>query len=1463
MTSESILPKIEESRKELLDLSLRNPLLNHRSLRARGVEMVGESAGQVFDTLVSQVKPMSFLAGRDDDDEPDEADPNPEWTDAGLPLYLSANQTDRRLQTAKSSLDLQKRLLNTYRLANSAIEETGVNTLFLALGMLRWYEADGSEQERHAPLILVPVRLERAGVREQFQILYTGEDIGANLSLVEKVRNDFGLTLPAQDEVDQVVEETIDIGDYFASVGERVAQFRLQRWSVDPDSVALGFFSYNKILMYRDLDGARWPDGEGIEENEIMGALFGGGFAEPAPGISDDDHLDAHLSPQDTYHVLDADSSQSLAISDALGNKTGGRNLVIQGPPGTGKSQTIANIIAEAMGRGKRVLFVAEKMAALEVVKRRLDSIGLGDACLELHSHKTNKRGILDNLSRTLKLHETDDSGIGSDLDDLGRTRSQLNEYAVAVNTPVGASGITPHAAFGQLLEWDSTTMRERLSNPISWEQLSGPDFKMKGWTGIDFSRKRETVDELRLRLQRTGVPCRHPFWGCRLRVLTPAGQTALRENTEATARALDLMASSVGKVADALSLGYPTTAAEVEPLLDTAEQVADAPDLSDLNLAASQWDSQSGQIKQFIDKGVRWHRIRSEYDGLLLPQAWDADLLKARQALNTTGRSFFGRLFSSGYKQARRQLAGVVRGELPRGVEGQIALIDAISEEQQLQAELGLSESDGNYPDAALALGILWAGHKTDWEAVASLVRWWLDLHDDVAAGRVSPDVVISLQSRADANRPQIKLTGSIDEADRALDAYVGCAGELEATLNLDCQARFGDPAGLIALAFSEQRRVLSEWTARLTEIQDLIGFNNGVDAALRESLRPVVTIAEQHDEATVSLTEWFDRAWYESIVETAFAEQPTLRDFDGQVHEGRIERFKELDRLSLGHNRTRVTMTHRAGPSRVNDLPDRLVRLNASDAPDAETPLIRRRQEQLRFLQREIEKRSRHKPIRQLVEQAGDIIQELKPVFMMSPLSIATYLAPGSVKFDLVVFDEASQVRPVDALGALMRTKKAVVVGDSRQLPPTSFFERAAQSDESDGDTVTADIESILGLFSSGGAPERRLRWHYRSRHESLIAVSNREFYDNNLMVFPSPDINREAAGLRFHHLPGAVFDRGRSATNRLEAEAVAQAVMDHADRNPELSLGVAAFSVAQAQAIQDRLELLRRQDGSREEYFAAHPEEPFFVKNLENVQGDERDVIFISVGYGRNDTGQVAMNFGPINNEGGERRLNVLITRAKQQCHVFTNLRADDIDLDRSKAIGVRALKTFLAYAETGILPMDVPQESDFAVDSPFQRAVTAAVRGRGYDVAEEVASGGYFIDLAIRDQASPGRYILGIECDGAKYHSARSARDRDRLRESVLEGLGWKLHRIWSTDWFRHPERELERTVQAIEKAKLSLKQKQDGYDSGQVSRADSPVSISSPPLPPRQVIQQDERDEIANGSRLPPDDQRYY
>lgn len=553
---------------------------------------------------------------------------------------------------------------------------------------------------------------------------------------------------------------------------------------------------------------------------------------------------------------------------------------------------------------------------------------------------------------------------------------------------------------------------------------------------------------------------------------------------------------------------------------------------------------------------------------------------------------------------------------------------------------------------------------------------------------------------------------------------------------------------------------------------------------------------VVERLDDGRVepdSVIAYFEMAFYEAILRHQHRQDPELVRFDGEVHGRLVTEFATLDRSRMALSRLEVVRAHHKKIPAVMGI-----------GP-------------VGVLRGEMARRKGHMPIRQLMQRASPAIQALKPVFMMSPLSIAQFLPPGQLEFDLLVMDEASQIQPVDALGAVARAKQVVVVGDERQLPPTRFFAKMTSGtsdddDDQDGAQVS-DIESILGLFSARGLPERMLRWHYRSRHQSLIAVSNSQFYDSKLFIVPSPYTQEAGMGLRFHHVPGGIFEDGM---NRTEAKVVAEAIIRHALEHPNLSLGVAAFSIKQRREIQDQLELLRRLNPQTEEFFHAHPNEPFFVKNLENVQGDERDVILISVAYAKNAQGFMGMRFGPLGAEGGERRLNVLISRAKRRCEVYASITDEDIDLERGKGKGVFAFKLFLHYARTGRL--SISQRTDRQMDSVFEEQVMDALHERGYQVHPQVGIAGFFIDLAVADSEVPGRYLIGIECDGAEYHLSRSARDRDRLRQEVLEDHGWTIHRIWSSDWFQRPKAELDRLIAAIERAKADALAAPTGYSS---------------------------------------------
>ncbi|MDE0426788.1 MAG: DUF3320 domain-containing protein [Candidatus Poribacteria bacterium] len=1345
--------KLNEARTELLDLGLRNPLINYRLLKARGVEIIDESPPDTYQILVQDRKAMSFLPKQESEEDDILLFENDDGEND------SARYTDTKLQTSHASTELQKRLLNTYYTARTGIEEQGVTTLYLALGMLEWYESESSEILRRAPLILVPVEINRTSVRASFRVQYTEEDIGTNLSLQEKLKAEFGIQLPDLPEADDIDQSNLQ--NYFRAVSETINS--IKRWSVDASAITLGFFSFAKFLMYCDLDTNNWPDNV-LTEHPVLRSVLGNGFREPKSSIDDSvPNVDKHLMPANTCHVVDADSSQALAIHDV----SQVRNLVIQGPPGTGKSQTITNLIATAIAERKQVLFVAEKMAALEVVKRNLDKVGLGDACLELHSHKMNKKTVADELKRVLEISEPRVTAFEEEVELLLNNRDRLNDYCEAVNEPIGESGITPYEAFGQLL-----VVRHQLEDV----ELPTLDLHQFQQIASKFRAGLEYTTELQTHLKRMGIPVNHPFWGSRCKHFLPSDREPFkRATTEARETVVELKNSSK-QLAQHLKLPTPDTCEETEDLIRIAYRVLKTPDLTGVAVQSTEWRTHTDDLEIGLNAGERLNELHNAHDHALIPEAWEQNVLEIRQMLAAYGNKRW-RIFSGKYRRSRNELVGLCSQQLPKAQDAQLCIVDAILEAQRERPHLEKIQELGQK-----LFGTRWQGQSSDWTQLREIIKYLSVLHESVANNELPEAVIVYLASNPDLDT----LNSLVVTVEKHQNYHPHLLQTVISKIQLDEKVRFGSDNGLRSSPFTKQLQILELWEREPEKLQDIVTYNHSVENLRNEGFAEIAEIANVWSEASESLSDLLKHAWYSARVETAMRERSILASFSSDTHQHIVDRFKELDRSSLEYNKVKVAYEH------WKHLPRREMSTG-----------------QLGLLRREFEKKRRHLPIRQLISSAENAIQAIKPVFMMSPLSVAKFIPPNSVEFDLVIFDEASQVKPVDAFGAIVRGKQTVVVGDSRQLPPTDFFDKHIEDDgENTEENLTGDTESILGLFSAQNAPERMLRWHYRSRHESLITVSNIEFYGNRLQLFPSPDAAKAEVGLVYHYLRDSAYDRGGSRSNTKEAQIVAKRVMEHARSHPNLTLGVATFSTAQMEAIQNALELLRREDSSCEQtFFNAHPQEPFFVKNLENVQGDERDVIFISIGYGRDPNGKLTMNFGPLNKKGGERRLNVLITRARRRCEVFTNLTADDIDPGPAKPPGVVALKRYLKYAQTG--ECDIPEETGKPPDSPFEEEVADALREIGFQVAHQIGSAGYFIDLGVKDPERPGRYLLGVECDGATYHSAQSARDRDRLRQQVLEGLGWRIHRIWSTDWFRDPDRELRKAAEAIEAAKAHI------------------------------------------------------
>jgi very-short-patch-repair endonuclease len=1344
-TSGTVLSRLlEEARTRLIETGARNRLIHtpRNTKRSKSVTVVGANPDEVFSLLVRKGTSLSFLSAPDEK-QAEDSDSSTQL--APLPLDERMPAGSGKLQTRLTAEGLQKRLLGLFRDARTLEEEQGVNILFLAVGFLRWFEDERSEIVREAPLILIPVTLTRSNARSSFRLAAREEDLTANLPLQERLRQ-FGIVLPIIPDTDDWTP-----ANYFASVRNAIGE--QPRWSIDEQGMMLGFFSFSKFLMFRDLDSSNWPNG-GLLTHQILSRLLVDGFPAEAPLFPDEFRLDEAFDPGQLIHVVDADSAQTLVIETVRQ----GQSLVVQGPPGTGKSQTITNLIAAAVHDGKRVLFIAEKMAALDVVYDRLVKAGLRDVCLELHSRQANKRAFLQEIERTLR-----SAGVGSPGDKeatrLRILRTYLNETAARLHVPLNPSGVTPYRALGQQVK----LLAEGHPPP----NIGIPD--SVNWTEPQAREVAEQITRLAQLTAAFGPKNRHAWRGVTVLHLQPADSLRLATKLRLLSQKSAHLASALREVS--VGLGFqadqPLGAfVEVSRLLTL---VAHPPPVDPKLLRSVGAANDVPRLTQAIQKARKAATLWSPLADAFATTPWNFDFAAIRRGIQTGTVSWGARLHGP-YRQASRMLASVLSKPLPKTAKDRLSLIDGFLQVRQLCAEL---DRDDDFCKAIL--GEFWQDLHTDFASVEQAIGWI----EKLSTLKVRPSILrcIGLDSSLE------QLASRLDNWTRELRDI---ADEVVAILGLDVRSAFGVPTLDEMSIFEIERRAaawssnpagLNEWSQ--LAIADRVVRENGAG-----SIADLLATAQLPPEGALAE---FLFARSEALWKMAISRDPKLAEMTGEERSRFVTEFRALEHARRGLVAQEVCARHRAGivPGGVGEKA---------------------------IILGEIAKQRGHMPIRTLVQRAGPTLQSIKPVFLMSPLSASQFLKPGAVKFDLLIIDEASQIRPEDALGAIARADQIVVVGDKRQLPPTSFFDRLIDDNDGDEDedeesealsgaASATEMESILTVCEARGMSERMLTWHYRSRHASLIEVSNAEFYASRLFLPPSPQVERGETGLIVHRIEGA-YDRGGKRTNESEARAVVEAIARHVRGSPNLSLGVATFSVSQRDLIEDMLEMKRRDDPELDGFMTNSKQEPVFVKNLENVQGDERDAIIISVGYGPRIPGMGldSMHFGPVSAEGGERRLNVLFTRARVRCEVFASFNSGDIDLTRTTKQGARVLKRFLRFAETGTLDLPAPTMGE--ADSPFEEAVAQAITELGFSVDAQVGSAGFRIDLAVKHPTQKGRYILAVECDGATYHSARWARKRDRLRQEILENMGWSFHRIWSTDWFYNAKKEQQKLAQAI-------------------------------------------------------------
>lgn len=1344
--------RIERWQTRLLDLSLRNRLLNF-SEGKRAVPFLCPDIAYLEDRLAdgAAVKLISLPQQNPLGDRDAMLHRDRRGQDLHQTFAVEALQRDE-LSSMLEAKDLSARLTDLFRQAKNDLTEGGTNTLYLAAGILKWKKTPSDQRVYRAPILLLPVKLERSGASDRFRLKFHEDEPRLNATLLQFLKRDFDLNLPDFRDGLPQDDKGIDVLQVLEHIRRAVRD--VPGFEV-ADDIALSTFSFVKYLMWKDLTDRI----AGLRQNRVVKHLidsperaFESGD-KPFPGEND---IDRHYSSADIVMPLPADSTQIAACLAAAQ----GRDFVIVGPPGTGKSQTIANMIAMCLAARKTVLFVAEKTAALDVVYRRLREHGLGDHCLELHSSKADRRQFFGQLKNSWEKRGSQSGSQWVKLNGrLQIRRDELNAYVTALHRQ-SPNGLTPHLAMGVA---------------TLGHQDHSPTFNWPGKDTHDAAGYAELVDLAdRLRLTYAAVTVRPALRLVHVEEWTNAWQ----ETLIAAARALGLAAAAARTALAELSPRFG-----LETLQDCrADGLQYFADLARDLMGTSGEDHTIILHRDFaalaralaeLEKAISAYRegesrLSAPYAPDIVARMPIADIERDWHAANAA-------IWPKSWLVSRRikRLLGSYAGTKTANPETDLALL------RKLQASHHLIESN-----LVARAPLAFAGLDTDCTALTGHLKKAEQLRASlVQLGDFSGDVQkvaasIAAGLKGQVNQPQISAARHFFAKYQELQDAIGA---FEATAGLPLTRDNDDFLGTLARQMDEleqSRSLFRDWSSWCAVRK----------RAIARGLAPLVDDIENGavlpDRSVAAFRLGYARWW----LPLAIDDSEELRGFRRFEHEHAIEDFKAIDDLVRSH------------------ASDRIVSALAHGLPPSESVP---RQSELGLLRHQMGLQRPSRSIREMIASMPDSFSKLAPCVLMSPLSIAQYLPTDQALFDIVIFDEASQIATWDAVGAIARGRQTIIVGDPKQLPPTNFFGRSGDDDDSVPE-LDRDLESILDEAKASGLPVRHLRWHYRSRHESLIAFSNWHYYDNHLITFPSPVTEDQAVSLNL--VPTGVYDRGKSRTNREEARGIAtdiRAKLEAWLALPEQerpTIGVITFNVQQQALIQDFLDDARRANPDLEWFFADDRIEPVIVKNLENIQGDERDVIYFSITFCRDAAGKLPMSFGAINNDGGERRLNVAVTRARSELKVFSGIRADDIDLTRSKALGVMHLKAFLDYAARGTIALPAQDAGSLGtMESPFEEAVAAQLEQRGWHVVPQVGVSGFRIDLGIRHPDHGGLYLAGVECDGATYHSSATARDRDKVREQVLRGLGWNILRVWSTDWWFNAAEAIDRIHEALNNA----------------------------------------------------------
>lgn len=1116
-------------------------------------------------------------------------------------------------------------------------------------------------------------------------------------------------------------------------------------WNIYPEC-HIGTFSFQKVNMYEDLINNEVKILRNTNIRKIL----------KEPIIGHEFHEEEELDPlTDLLTVVDADSSQLEAIKMARS----GKSFVLQGPPGTGKSQTITNIISDLLYKGKKVLFVSEKLAALEVVFNKLKNVGLEEFCLQLHSDKANKKEVISDIYKTLNKSQIyTKSKWKKEKYRFIDKKKKLEEYENDLHKK------------SEVIDKSIYELFEDISSVIE-----APDIN---WYIRNISQKDETylyqsenlLEQYKHFIPRIGRDYRKNPWFGYINKDNNSYQSKLKFKSD-----LDKLINYFEKskllkkrLLENYQIRYSDNE-ELKLIRNLFNFLLETKIVNSLLLNKENFNyvlSNLSDLKKInLDINSSLENIESVYkEGI-----FDIDATSLYFKLLNEFNGKWAQWFNKDYKNILKELS------LLKRVSSKLSYDEAISITYSV---IELQDRKETFFTHANTLKRFLNEHykelETDWDYISdqlNILGYYV--YNIKSFGNLIEDF--------DFRSEKENFYHISEEIDDVLNLY-----DLE-TINR-INSSFDDSVlNINILTNSQILERLKEYRRELDSdsLEHWIDFRSLLTNLKEKELLSYIDKAIDSDFDFDKLTDSFTKIFYRQWIDQVELDSYNLKIMNRFEHDEIVKNFIIEDKEQFERNKAILRAKLSAERPSISHS------INGSSK---------------KLIENEYKKSRRQMSVRKLLSAAGEFIQRIKPLFLMSPLSVSAYLS--STEFDTIIFDEASQIFPQDAIGAIYRGKQLIVVGDSKQMPPSNYFNSSLESDYKEEYEDIDDYESILDLCSAA-FDQISLNWHYRSRYEQLISFSNKNFYDNNLVTFPSSKIDKKDIGVDFYYVNG-IFDR-KSRSNYTEAKFIVDKIYENIRLYPNRSIGVVAFSIAQQNLIEDLLLERRKREPAFEKFFSNEVTEPFFIKNLETVQGDERDTIIFSIAYARDKKGNLYHNFGPLNREGGERRLNVAFTRAKHNIQIISSIRCSDLDLNRTSAKGPRLLKEYLEFAEK-------TKDNSYKTEeyNPYEHGkfdleleVFNFLKSKGYSVEKQIGASGYKIDIGVKSPKTSD-FVLAIELDGENYHSFKNVRDRDRLRKEVLEGMGWQYYRVWAPNWFKNKKDEQERLLDAVANALYDLK-----------------------------------------------------